>query len=120
MYTFAEMFDVTTASSIETRLKDHNASESPTVQNDNTSNNPSEGAQKQLESKYCAPMQDISSPTKAEKSEGTLSFHDLGVTFGSFHVKSTQKNPYPHRFERNLRQHRPGIKTTPPLTHMKL
>ena len=23
-------------------------------------------------------------------------------TFGSFHVKSTQKNPYPHRFERKL------------------
>ena len=39
----------------------------------------------QLESKYCAPMQDImdtsNSPTKTEKSEGTLSFHDLGVTF---------------------------------------
>ena len=38
----------------------------------------------QLESKYCPPMQDImdtSSPTKAEKCEGILSFHDLGVTF---------------------------------------
>ena len=40
----------------------------------------------QLESKYCAPMQDImdtsNSPImKAEKSKGTLSFYDLGVTF---------------------------------------
>ena len=40
----------------------------------------------QLGSKYCAPMQDImdtsNSPTmKAEKSKGTLSFYDLGVTF---------------------------------------
>ena len=39
----------------------------------------------QLESKYCAPMQDImdtsKSPTKAEKSKGILSFHNLGVTF---------------------------------------
>ena len=24
------------------------------------------------------------------------------LVHGSFHVKSTQKNPYPHRFERNL------------------
>ena len=40
------MFDVTTASSIETRLKDRNASENPTVQNDNTSTPPSEGSQK--------------------------------------------------------------------------
>ena len=24
------------------------------------------------------------------------------LTDGSFHVKSTQKNPYPHRFERKL------------------
>ena len=43
----------------------------------------------QLESKYCAPMQDImdtSSPTKAEKSEGTLSFHDLGVTLVPYAV----------------------------------
>ena len=46
MYNFAEMFDITTASSIETGLKDHNASGSPTVQNDNTSINPSEGVQK--------------------------------------------------------------------------
>ena len=30
----------------------------------------------QLESRYCPPLQDESnSPTKAEKSEGTLSFH---------------------------------------------
>ena len=40
----------------------------------------------QLESKYCAPMQNImdtsNSPImKAEKSKGTLSFYDLGVTF---------------------------------------
>ena len=40
----------------------------------------------QLESKYCVSMQDImdtsNSPTmKAEKSKGTLSFYDLGVTF---------------------------------------
>ena len=39
----------------------------------------------QLKSKYCPPMQGImdtsNSPTKAEKCEGTLPFHDLGVTF---------------------------------------
>ena len=39
----------------------------------------------QLESKYCPPMQDVTnksnSPTKPEKSKGTPSFHDIGVTF---------------------------------------
>ena len=39
----------------------------------------------QLESKYCLPLQDImdesNSSTKAEKSEGTLSFYNLGVNF---------------------------------------
>ena len=41
----------------------------------------------QLELKYCPPMQDVmdnsNSSTKAEKSKGSLSFHDLGVTFTS-------------------------------------
>ena len=52
MYTFAELYDGTTATSIETRFKEHesqfNASESPTasaVQYDNTSPSTSEGSQ---------------------------------------------------------------------------
>ena len=51
----------------------------------------------QLESKYCAPMQDImdtsNSPTKAEKCEGTLSFHDLGVTFTSLGYQPSGRFP---------------------------
>ena len=51
MYTFAELYDGTTASSTETRFKDHkrqsHASETVSpVQHDNTSTPPSEGSQK--------------------------------------------------------------------------
>ena len=51
MYTFAELYDGTTANSTETRLKDHkrqsHASETASaVQHDNTSTPPSEGSQK--------------------------------------------------------------------------